>query len=91
MLGVSHTTIQTDLSDGKNLPPAAEESRNEADAGGEDGKNLPPESFVQASGREIAEEAQAIREAHERRETKRAETLVRLEDPTLREINDQPD
>ena len=40
--------------------------------------NESPESFVQASGREIAAEAEAKRDAAEKREIRRAEMLALL-------------
>ena len=56
LLGVDHSTISRDLSGGANATPAPEMSSGGATPEVSGGANATPESFVQASGRAVAEE-----------------------------------
>ena len=81
-LGVDHRTIGHDLAGENSPPPDPAHAAPSLPAG----ENSPPESFVQASGREVAEEAEAKREAEarrratdEKREQERAENQEKVD------------
>ena len=60
VLGVSHQTVGRDLDDGPHGPPMDPKANDRTTDDTDDGPHGPPNSFVQASGREVAEEARHV-------------------------------